>query len=101
MIKIFTLALIVLISNPVQATPVTELTITGGQFTVENIVSHLSNITPGAFASISVDGSYDGSPVFWDYSGGVAPREADYLPYSIAAFEFSFFWPIWGVYCCN
>jgi hypothetical protein len=46
---------------------------------------------------MSVNGSYDGNPVIWDYSAGVSPREADYLPYSIVAFEFSFFGPF-GVF---
>lgn len=96
--KILKVALIVLFAGPVQAVPVAELIITGGEFTVNNMETHRSSITPGAFASMSVNDGYDGSFVYWNYEEiGVAPREADYLPYTIAAFEFSYFGPF-GVF---
>ncbi|MBI3187762.1 MAG: PEP-CTERM sorting domain-containing protein [Gammaproteobacteria bacterium] len=89
--KLYLLTALIFLACTAKAVPITELTLTGGSFTMNDVIGPYS-LTPGAFATMSVDGSYDGSTIVFP-PGPFGPRMADYLPTSIAAFEFSFFGP--------
>lgn len=67
------------------AAPITSLTLTGGDFAM---AGQGGTINPAAFASMSVDGTYDGS------APAAMGTEAEYAPTSIATFAFGGFGPV-------
>ena len=79
-------AFFLLTSSIVNAAPITELTLTSGSATIAG--NGPNPLIPAAFASMSVDGSYDGSAPIVPGDGSAT---------SIVTFEFGFFGPA-GVY---
>lgn len=86
-LRLFDVRVIIIISAPflfspstTYAVPLSDLTVTGGSFSLTG--SGVSDpLIPGAFASMSVDGSYDGSPP--DVSSG------DFSSTSVVTFNFN------------
>jgi len=77
-------AALLMVSGAASAAPITQLTITGGDFAMAGAGG---TINPAAFADMTV-GGYDGSAPL------ATGTEADYAPVSIATFAFGFFGPV-------
>ena len=76
---------LLLATGAVNAASLASLELTGGNFFMSGAGGA---INPGAFANMSVDGTYDGS------APAVTGDEASYFPTSIGTFLFGFFGPV-------